>query len=80
MSDEDKTPMVLQSEGWENLPDGRQQLLLTCNTAVDYATMPKTLLIGKEEFHKYGWDSDRKIAFYRTGLIEDLTGPAEEKE
>lgn len=74
MSHEDDTPTRLESQGWETLPDGRQQLKLTCNTIVDYATMPKSLLLGKLTVFKVGWDEEKKIAFYRAGGVEDLMG------
>lgn len=74
MSHEDGRPYTLRSRGWETLPDGRQQLLVVCETVVDYATMPKELLFGPSVLRKRGWDSDRKLAFYRTGEIEDMEG------
>lgn len=78
MSDEDNSqPMALHSEGWGSLPDGRQQLLIQCKTLVDYATMPKTLVFGETVLHRSGWDSEKKVAFFRSGGTEDLQGKAE---
>lgn len=54
------------------LPDGRQQLKVRCETVVDYATLPKELLFGNLSLFRGGWDSEKKIAFYRPGLLEDL--------
>jgi hypothetical protein len=72
---DDNAPVRLEAAGWEQLPDGRQQLLVVCKTILDFATMPKTLLYGPTTYRKVGWDSDRSIAFFRDGEGEDLSGP-----
>lgn len=64
-SDDASVPFVLYSEGWEYLPDGRQQLLVQCKTILDFVMMPEDLVFGEEVLWKAGWDSEKKIAFYR---------------
>lgn len=77
MSYDDNNPIQLESDGWEKLPDGTQQLRLRCKNILEYRTMPPSLKIGALTFSKVGWDSDKGVAFYRPG-IEDLNGKAVE--
>ncbi len=75
MSDAGKdnsVPIILQSAGWETLADGRQQLLVHCESMVDYVTMPKKLLFRPAKLFKSGWDSEREVAFYRERGNEDI--------
>lgn len=73
MSQEDDRPITLLSHGWEEMPDGRWRLVVVCETVVHYSTLPKSLLLGEEELHKQGWDSEKKVAFYYTGQVpQDL--------
>ena len=76
MSDacEDKSvPIVIYNRGWEYLPDGRQQLLVHCETIVDYVTLPKGLALGYKRavLNKVAFDEERKLAFYRPDIIKD---------
>jgi hypothetical protein len=66
MSDENPDDLItLTGPGWEKLPDGSWQLLVDCETIVHYITLPKTLCMGCHDAYKAGWDSDRKLAYYR---------------
>ncbi len=65
MGYDDDRPIILRGPGWERLPDGSFQLVVECPTEVHYATLPKTLMWGKEKLRLYGWDSDRRMAYYR---------------
>jgi len=72
MSDEDDSLIRLTGPGWEALPDGSFQFLVTCPNLVSYVCLPKSLRIGDTVVLKSGWNSDRKLAHYRTARI-DLT-------
>jgi hypothetical protein len=77
MSYDDNRPIQITSDGWEKLPDGRQQLRIWCKTLLDYELLPPSLKMGALTLSKVGWDSDKGVAFYRPG-IEDLEGEVTE--
>ena len=65
---DDKRPIQLSGPGWENLPDGSYQFLVDCPDLASYVILPKSLRFRDTEVRKCGWNEDRKLAFYRTGL------------
>ena len=67
-------PIFLHAEGWERLPDGRRQLLIRCKSAEDYRALPKKIKLGKIEWRRFGFDSERRIACYRTDAERNLPG------
>ena len=77
MSEEDEdnsVPFVFHTEGWERIWDSRHQLLVRCNTIVDFVTMPKYLVFGEDVLRKVGWDMERSVAFYRPDIVKDARG------
>ncbi len=67
MSDEDPSvPIVLYSQGITELPDGSWELVVDCPTIVHYVTLPETLQYGPRQMRKCGFNSDKRIAYYRT--------------
>ncbi len=78
MSDENPDDLiVLKGPGWQKLPDGSYQLPVQCETIVHYVTLPKTLRMGKWDLVKSGWDSERKLAYYRDRQPDLTDGTAE---
>jgi len=71
MNDEAE-PIYLNVVRWEELPDGRQQLLIECSTVHEYTQQPKVLMFEDEPCRKVGWDSEQKVTVYRFGEPEDL--------
>ena len=71
-------PILLYSEGCQRLPDGRKQLLIRCADLAAYVDLPKRLRFGRSDFNKVGFDNERLLAFYRTGVIEDAQGAVNE--
>jgi hypothetical protein len=63
---DDNRKITLTGPGWEELPDGTWQLLVNCATLLDYTQLPSDLRFGDKEVHKMGWNSDKKLAMYRT--------------
>jgi hypothetical protein len=40
-------------------------MLVHCKTVVDYAALPTEVLCGPHTLYKRGWDSEKKVAFFR---------------
>ena len=67
---DDGRPIVLESAGWETLPDGTEQFLVHCETLIDFVCMPADLIFGPAVLFKVEWDSERKLAYYREREIQ----------
>ncbi len=67
---DDDRPIVLESAGWEILPDGTQQLLVDCGTLVEFVCLPGDLKFSRNVLFKVEWDSERKLAYYRKREVQ----------
>jgi len=76
MSHDDNRPDILRDCEWVTLPDGREQMTCACESVAAFILLPKVLVIGDTPIARAGWDSDKKIAFYRQpetpDALEDL--------
>ena len=62
---DDRRPITVVSRGWEEIPGWGWQLLIECNTMVEFVTLPKTLMFGRKRYDRVTWEAKRKVAIYR---------------
>jgi hypothetical protein len=54
--------------GVEKLPDGVVVLVTHCNDHGEFVSLPRFVIFDGVAYGKSGWNSDRKLAYYRTDV------------